>query len=50
MIVAVPWRKDEGDEKVDGEGLQREVVLVDPDYKERLEMDEHVPVSKKVHI
>ena len=35
--VAVPWRKNEGDEKMDGERPEGEVVLMDKDNKEKLE-------------
>ena len=46
MIVAVPWRKDEDDAKMDGECLKGEVVMVDKDYKEKLETEEHVPPKR----
>ena len=49
MIVAVPWRKNDDDEKIDGERLKGEVVLMETDYKVKLEMEEHVPVSQRVH-
>ena len=39
MIVAVPLRKNEDDEKVDGR-LKGEVVLMDRDYSEKVEMEE----------
>ena len=50
MIVAVPCRKNEDNAKIDGERLKREVVMMDKDYKEKLEMEEHVPVPKRVYI
>ena len=50
IIVAVPWRKNEDDSKIDGERLKGEVVMVYNDYKEKLEMEEHVPVPKRVYI
>ena len=50
MIVAVPWRKNEDEEKVDEERLKGGKVLMDKDHKERMEMEEHVPVAKGVHV
>ena len=50
MIVAVPWRKNEDDEKMDGERLEGEVVLMDKDFRDKLEMEEHVSVSKRACI
>ena len=50
MIVAVPWRKNEDDPKVDGECLKSEVIVMDKEYKEKLETEEHVPVPKRVYI
>ena len=47
MMVAVPWRKNEDDEQMAGERFKREVVLMDED-QEKLEMEEHVPVPKRV--
>ena len=35
---------------MDGERLKGEVVMTDKDYKEKLEMEEHVPVPKRVCI
>ena len=46
-VVAVPWRKNEDDAKMDGERLQGEVVMMD---KEMLEMEEHHLVPKRVYI
>ena len=48
MIVAVPWRKNEYDAKMDRERQQAEAVMMDKSYNERLEMDEHVPEPKRV--
>ena len=50
MIVAVPWRKNADDAKMDGERPKGEVVTMDNDYKEKLEMEEHVPVPKRVYM
>ena len=49
MIVSVPWRKNEDDAKMDGERFRREFMM-DEDYKEKLVMEEHVPVPKRVYI
>ena len=49
MIVAVPWRKNADDAKMDGERLNGEVVMMDRDFKEELEMEEHVPVPTGVY-
>ena len=39
MIVVVPWRKNEDDASMEGERLKgEEVVMMDKDYKEKLEM------------
>ena len=50
MVVAVPWRKKEDDPKMDGERLKSEVIVMDKDYKEKLEAEEHVPVPKRVYL
>ena len=50
MVVAVPWRKNEDDPKMDGERLESEVIVMDKEYKEKLEAGEHVPVPKRVYI
>ena len=50
MIVAVPWRKNEDDAKMDGERQKGEVVMMDNDYKEKLETEEHVQVPKRMYI
>ena len=50
MVVAVPWRKNEDDPKMDGERLKSEVVAMDKEYREKLEAEEHVPVPKRVYI
>ena len=47
--MAVPWRKNE-DPKMDGEHLKSEVIVMDKEYKENLEAEEHVPVPKRVCI
>ena len=47
MIVAVPRRKRKDDAKMDGERLKGEVVMMDKDYMEQLEMEEHVPVPRE---
>ena len=49
-VVAVPWRKNEDDPKMDGERLKSEVIVMDKEYKEKLEAEEHVPVPKRVYI
>ena len=36
MVVAVPWRKSEGDPKMDGERLNGEVVTMEKEYKEKV--------------
>ena len=50
MVVAVPLRKNEDDPKMDGERLKSEVVVMDTEYRENLEAEEHVPVPKRVSI
>ena len=50
MIVAVPWRKNEDDPKMNGERLKSEVIVMDKEYKEKLEAEEHVPAPKRVDI
>ena len=50
MVVAVPLRKNEDDPKMDGERLKSEVVVMDKEYRENLEAEEHVPVPKRVYI
>ena len=50
MIVAVLWRKNEDDAKMDGERLKGEVVMMDNANKEKQEMEEHVPVLERVCI
>ena len=50
MVVAVPWRKNEDDPKMDGERLKTEVIVMDKEYKEKLEAEEHVPIPKRVYI
>ena len=47
MIVAVPWRKNEDDAKMDGERLKGDVVEMDQDCKENLEMAQDVPAPRK---
>ena len=49
ILVAVPWRKNEDDAKTVGERQRGEVVMVDKDYKEKLEMEEHALVPESVH-
>ena len=49
MIVEVPWRKNEDDAKKDGERLKGEVVILDKDYKEKLEMEDHFLVFKMLY-
>ena len=49
MIVAVPWCKKEDDANMDGERLEGEVVMMDKDYKEKLETEERLPVPKRVY-
>ena len=50
VIVAVPWRKKEDDAKMDGERLKGDVVMMDKNYTEKLQVEEHVLVPKRVHI
>ena len=50
MIVAVPLRKNDDGEKMDGERLEGEVVLMDKDFRDKLEMEEHVSVPKRAYI
>ena len=50
MVVAVPSRKNEDDPKMDGERLKSEVIVMDKEYKEKLEAEEQVPVPKRVYI
>ena len=48
--MAFPLRKNEDDEKMDGERLEGEVVLLDKDFRDKLEMEEHVSVPKRAYI
>ena len=50
MVVVVPWRKNEDDPKMDGERPKSEVIVMDKEYKEKLEAEEHVPIPKRVCI
>ena len=50
MVVAVPWRRNEDDPKMDGERLKSELVVMDKEYREKLETEEFVPVPKRVYI
>ena len=50
MVVSVPWRRNEDDPEMDGERQKSEVIVMDEDYKEKLEAEEHVPVPKRVYI
>ena len=50
MIVAVLRRKNEDDAKMNGERVKGEVVMMDRDYKEKLEMEEHFLVQKRVNV
>ena len=50
MVVAVPWRKSEDDPRTDGEHLKSEVIVMNEEYKEKFETEEHVPVPKRVYI
>ena len=45
---AVPWRKSEDDHKMDGERLKSDVVIMDMVHRERVNMEEHVRVPKRV--
>ena len=47
MVVAVPWRKNENDPKMDGERRKSEVTVMDKTYKEKLEAEERVLVPKR---
>ena len=46
----IVWRKNEDDPEMDGEKLEGEVVMMDKDYKGKLEREEHVPVPKRLCI
>ena len=46
-VVAVPWRKNGDDPKMDGECLKNEVVVMDKEYRENLEAEEHVPIRRR---
>ena len=50
MVVAVPWRKSEDDPRRDGEHIKSEVIVMNEEYKEKLEAEEHVLVPKRVYI
>ena len=36
-------------QKMDGERFKSEVIVMDKEYKEKLEAEEHVPVPKRVY-
>ena len=46
--MAVPWRENEDDAKMD-RIFNGEVVMMDKEHKEKLEMEEHVPVPRREH-
>ena len=46
--MAVPWRKNEDDPEMDGEKLNDGVAMMDKDYKDKLEREEHFPVPMRV--
>ena len=48
-VVAVPWRQNEDDAKMDGE-RPNGVGMMDKGCKKKLEMEEHVPVQKRLHM
>ena len=50
IVVEVPWRTNEDDAKMDGVHLKGEVVMMHKDYKEKMEMEEHGPVPKRVRV
>ena len=50
MIVVVPWRTNEDDATMKGERLKEEVVVMDTNFNEKLEIEEHVPVPKRVYM
>ena len=45
-----PWCHNEDDPEMDGEKLKGELVLMDEDYKNKLEREEHVLVPRRVYI
>ena len=49
-IVGVPWRKSEGDECADGEGMETDVRVMDSEYRERLEAKGQEPVPRRAYI
>ena len=49
LTDAVSWRKNEDDVKMAGERPKGKVVMMDKDCKEKLEMEEPVPVPKRVY-
>ena len=50
MVVALSWRKNEEGVEAGGERLTKEVVTMDKDPKERLEMEEHITMLKRMYI
>ena len=50
LTRTILWRKNADDAKMDGERPKGEVVTMDNDYKEKLEMEEHVPVPRRVYM
>ena len=48
--MGVPWCKNEDEAKIDGETTNGVVVMMDTDYKEKLEREEHIPVPKREKI
>ena len=52
MIVGVPWKKNDEDEKADGEAMKAEVTIMDKEYRERMEegRQSYEPVPRRVYL
>ena len=50
IVLAVQWSKNEDDPWMDEERLKSRVIVMEKEYRERLEAEEHVPVMKRVYI
>ena len=49
-IVGVPWKKNRDDPEGDGEDMGIGVTIMDREYRERVEREEHLPVPRRVYI
>ena len=51
-IVGVPWRKNDEDEKADGEEMKTEVTIMDKEYRERVEEqgEDHRRVPRRAYL